>query len=205
MLYEKEDAIIEEIVRNPVYTGKWPQPASKLLDYWGCIQADPNTASEHHLSESIESIDSIESDADVDEMLERIASASPEDRVRDASHIIRIRILSTDSIVEAKSAAEVNSLIMSYALTVHKSQGSEWRRVFVILHQSHNTMIQRELLYTAVTRAREELYVICEPDSFEKGIVGQRIKGNTLQEKAEFFRGKVEAGTDDLITQMNKT
>ena len=51
-------------------------------------------------------------------------------------------------------------------------------------------MIQRELLYTACTRAREELYVICEPDAFEKGINGQRIKGNSLAEKAEFFKGK---------------
>ena len=44
-------------------------------------------------------------------------------------------------------------MILGYALTVHKAQGSEWDRVFLLLHQSHNTMIQRELLYTAVTRA----------------------------------------------------
>jgi ATP-dependent exoDNAse (exonuclease V) alpha subunit len=52
-------------------------------------------------------------------------------------------------------------------------------------------MLQRELLYTGVTRAREELYVICEPESFTKGITSQRIKGNTLAEKAEYFKGKV--------------
>jgi ATP-dependent exoDNAse (exonuclease V) alpha subunit len=51
-------------------------------------------------------------------------------------------------------------------------------------------MVQRELLYTACTRAREELYVICEPDHFTKGILNQRIKGNTLEEKAVYFRGK---------------
>ena len=96
----------------------------------------------------------------------------------------------------------MNSIVMAYALTVHKSQGSEWRKVFFILHQSHNTMIQRELMYTACTRAREELYVICEPDSFEKGITGQRIRGNTLTEKAQFFKGKLESGDSDLISIM---
>jgi ATP-dependent exoDNAse (exonuclease V) alpha subunit len=51
-------------------------------------------------------------------------------------------------------------------------------------------MIQRELMYTAVTRAREELYIICEDDAFTKGITNQRIKGDTLAEKAEYFKGK---------------
>ena len=91
---------------------------------------------------------------------------------------------------------------MAYALTVHKSQGSEWKKVFVILHQSHNTMIQRELLYTACTRAREELYVICEPDSFVKGVNGQRIKGNTLAEKSAFFKGKLDSNEESFIKEM---
>ena len=53
-------------------------------------------------------------------------------------------------------------------------------------------MIYRELMYTAVTRAREELYIICEPESFTKGINSQRIKGNTLAEKAEYFKGRID-------------
>jgi ATP-dependent exoDNAse (exonuclease V) alpha subunit len=55
-------------------------------------------------------------------------------------------------------------------------------------------MLQRELLYTAVTRAREELYIICEPETFVKDIESQRVKGNTLAEKAEFFKGKINDG-----------
>jgi ATP-dependent exoDNAse (exonuclease V) alpha subunit len=54
-------------------------------------------------------------------------------------------------------------------------------------------MLQRELLYTAVTRAKKELYVICEPDAFEKGVRAQRIKGTTLAEKAEYFKGKLSS------------
>jgi exodeoxyribonuclease V alpha subunit len=81
-------------------------------------------------------------------------------------------------------------------LTVHKSQGSEWEKVFLCLHQSHAVMLQRELLYTAVTRAKKELVVICEDDTFVKGIESQRIKGNTLEEKAEFFKGKIANGDE---------
>ena len=91
---------------------------------------------------------------------------------------------------------------MAYSLTVHKSQGSEWKKVYCIFHQSHNTMIQRELLYTAVTRAREELYVICEPDTFEKGINGQRIKGNTLAEKYEYFKGKLDSNEEPFLREI---
>jgi hypothetical protein len=49
-------------------------------------------------------------------------------------------------------------------------------------------------MYTACSRAREELHIICEPDHFVKGILQQRIKGETLAEKAEVFKGKLTEG-----------
>ena len=110
-------------------------------------------------------------------------------------------MLDTDDIVSLDTASEINSLLLSYALTVHKSQGSEWERVFVLFHQSHNTMLQRELVYTAITRAKNELYVICEPDTFDKGVKAQKIKGTTLAEKAEYFKGKLDsANKGDLLS-----
>jgi len=160
-----------------------PQEASKDLDYWGFKQSKE----EHHISEKEQT------DADIDFLLSQMAVAqTDEERVQQCSHVLTVCMVDTGAYVTLKNAAEINSLIMGYALTVHKSQGSEWRKVFLVLHQSHATMLQRELLYTAVTRAKEELYVICEPESFTKGIESQRIKGNTLAEKAEFFKGKVE-------------
>jgi ATP-dependent exoDNAse (exonuclease V) alpha subunit len=56
-------------------------------------------------------------------------------------------------------------------------------------------MLCRELLYTAVTRARETLVMVCEKDSLIKGITKQKIKGNTLAEKAEYFKGKIASNT----------
>lgn len=186
VLYDKEDAEIVDIAHYAAYTGARVQPESTTLDYWGY---NPNLANESFSSSS---------DMDIDELLAQVANS--EDRVTQASHKITVKLLDTESIVEITKASEVNNLLHAYALTVHKAQGSEWRKVFLCLHQSHATMLQRELLYTAVTRAREELYVICEPESFTKGIKSQKIKGNTLEEKAEFFKGKQDKRSEAVLT-----
>jgi len=180
VLYDKEDAIVISIEKNPAYTGTQPCPASATLDYWG---HDPELHTPDVLSGN--------PDDHVDFMLSQVAmSEDSEDRVKKCSHIIKLQMRDSETEVKVDTAGDANSLLLGYCLTVHKSQGSEWRKVFFCLHNSHATMNQRELLYTAVTRAREELYVICEPDSFVKGIESQKVKGNTLAEKAEYFKGK---------------
>lgn len=190
VLYDKEDAIITCIEPNPAYGGARPQPEGLWLDYWGYNSGDENGLQVEH---SIEEDAKDDSD-DIDFLLSQsVANGEGEDRVRQASHIITIKILETDREIKVETAGDLNTLLLSFALTVHKSQGSEFRKVFLMLHQSHATMLSRELLYTAVTRAREELYIICEPESMSKGILSQRIKGNTLAEKAEWFKGKIEA------------
>lgn len=179
-LYDKEDATIISIDSNPAYNGAHPKPHSITMDYWGY---DPII----HESKDMD-------DADVDLLLSQVAST--EDRVNQASHILTLRMNDSDVEIKIQSAGDINSLLLGYALTFHKSQGSEWRKVFLVTHQSHNTMINREMLYTGVTRAREELYIICEPEHFVKGILAQRVKGNTLAEKAIYFQGKISAGFD---------
>jgi exodeoxyribonuclease V alpha subunit len=185
ILYDREDAEIVSINPNPAYTGAKYQPCSRTLDYWGY---NPNIAEEATFGQ-------YEQGDDVDFLLEQVAAS--DDRVAQASHKVVIRLSDTGAEITLTKAAELNGLLHAYALTVHKSQGSEWRKVFFCLHQSHATMIQRELMYTAVTRAKEELYVICEPESFTKGIKSQRIKGDTIQEKAEFFKGKQQPTKGD--------
>lgn len=181
VLYDREDAEIVEIATNVAYNGAKIQEPSLSLDYWG-----------HNDRSSQSDLPSLDTDAELEHLdfLLETAVAS-EDRVTQASHTITVRLLDSGTELSISKASEVNSLLHSYALTVHKAQGSEWRKVFFILHQSHATMLQRELTYTAVTRAREELYVICEPESFTKGITSQRIKGDTLAEKAEHFKGRI--------------
>ena len=184
VLYDKEDAEIIAIDLNPAYTGAKIQPNSKTLDYWG---HNPNMAEDSRDQFGSSSLE--DSNADVDFLLAAVASS--DDRVSQASHRLTVRLHDTASEITITKSAEVNSLLHAYALTVHKAQGSEWRKVFLVFHESHRVMLQRELLYTAVTRAREELYVICEPETFTKGINSQKIKGETLAEKAEYFKGKL--------------
>jgi exodeoxyribonuclease V alpha subunit len=186
VLYDKEDAEIVSISMNGSYSGVKYQEPSILLDRWGHYRK-PETTTDvvHKLEAEAKDLD------DIDSMLDLMAGNAGEDRITEASHVITLRMYHSEEEVSISTASEVNSLLLGYVLTVHKSQGSEWRKVFLILHQSHNIMLQRELLYTACTRPREELYIICEPNSFEKGILSQRIKGNTLAEKAEYFKGKI--------------
>jgi len=48
-----------------------------------------------------------------------------------------------------------NDLDLAYAITVHKSQGSEFKAVIIPLTTSYCIMLARNLIYTAITRARE--------------------------------------------------
>lgn len=175
ILYDKEDAIVTKIEKNPDYFGRAYQSHSKTLNYWGIDT----------VARPLEG-----GDMDIDELLAGMSfdGDDSEERKRAASHIMTVKLLNSDREVRITTASQFNTCLLAYALTVHKSQGSEWRKVFLVLHQSHNKMISRELLYTAVTRAREELYVICEPEHFASGVAAQRIKGTTLAEKIEWFK-----------------
>ena len=50
---------------------------------------------------------------------------------------------------------ELDSLVHAYAITIHKSQGSEYPCVIIPMHTQHFVLLQRSLLYTAVTRAKK--------------------------------------------------
>jgi exodeoxyribonuclease V alpha subunit len=55
---------------------------------------------------------------------------------------------------------ELDELTLAYALTIHKSQGSEYPAVILPLHTQHYLLLQRNLLYTAVTRGRKLVIAI---------------------------------------------
>lgn len=56
--------------------------------------------------------------------------------------------------------SELDELVLAYAVSVHKSQGSEYRAVVMPLTTQHYLMLQRNLLYTAITRARELVVLV---------------------------------------------
>jgi exodeoxyribonuclease V alpha subunit len=56
--------------------------------------------------------------------------------------------------------AEMDELVLAYACSVHKSQGSEYPCVVLPIHTQHYMMLQRNLLYTAVTRGRKLVVLV---------------------------------------------
>ena len=55
---------------------------------------------------------------------------------------------------------ELDELMLSYATTVHKSQGSEYPAVVMPIHTQHYALLQRNLLYTAITRGRKLVVLV---------------------------------------------
>lgn len=197
VMWQKEEYKITEIVANAQYLGKRPQEPSTLLDRWGCLQTAKQSslhtvAGEEHANNG----NNIQTflDSDLDSLLESMASdKNGEDRFNQASHIVHIQNIAAPEIETSLSTAgELNALEFGYCITVHKSQGSEWQRVFILFHHTHAVMMYRELLYTALTRAREEVHIICEANSLEKCVKNPRIKGETLEDKAAFFTQRKE-------------
>jgi exodeoxyribonuclease V alpha subunit len=75
--------------------------------------------------------------------------------------------IDTDTITVVIEGREVvyksiasDHLTLAYAATVHKSQGSEYDVVVVALHTSHFVLLNRALVYTAITRARRLVVVV---------------------------------------------
>ena len=60
---------------------------------------------------------------------------------------------------------ELDPVVLAYAATVHKSQGSEFEAVVVVLHGSHHVMLTRSLVYTAVTRAKRLVVLFGDPSA----------------------------------------
>ena len=72
-----------------------------------------------------------------------------------------------DKTIAAYSFDEARELLrLAYALTIHKTQGSEYRNVLIPMTLSHFIMLNNKLLYTAVTRAKEKVVLVGEDYAF---------------------------------------
>ena len=69
----------------------------------------------------------------------------------------------------------------AYCLSVHKSQGSQFRRVFFVVQRAHHYQLNRALVYTAVTRAQKGACVIGELSAFYAAINKVETKRTVLQ------------------------
>jgi ATP-dependent exoDNAse (exonuclease V) alpha subunit len=189
VLVTKREALITKITKNGRYAGKRPADVKKFsIDRYGGLTKRKDAGTELP--------DFVDGDFDVDAFMEAMQVTVVTDRVTACSHEITVEFIGSEDedtgereTLIINAAAEVNEMLFSYAITVHKSQGSEWRKVFFILHHSHASMCSRELMYTGMTRAKKELYLIVEADkTMKSGTLSSatkkpRLRGNTLAEK----------------------
>ncbi len=76
-----------------------------------------------------------------------------------------------------------------YAMTIHKSQGSEFEQVLITLPDKINPILTRELLYTAVTRAKQQVHVLTSEAVFKQTISQQVSRYGGLAGKLKGLMG----------------
>ena len=65
---------------------------------------------------------------------------------------------------------------LAYTISIHKSQGSEYPVVIVPLLKAHFMMLQRNLIYTAITRGRKKVFLVGEPAAYAMAVRNSESK-----------------------------
>ena len=77
------------------------------------------------------------------------------------------------------SRMEWNQLRLAYCISIHKAQGSQFKMVLLPIVQQFSRMLQRNLLYTAITRAAEKLVLIGEPYAAVTSVKNEAVNRKT--------------------------
>jgi exodeoxyribonuclease V alpha subunit len=72
--------------------------------------------------------------------------------------------------------SELDEMILAYAVSVHKSQGSEYPAVIIPLSTQHYVMLRRNLLYTAMTRGKQLVIVVGSPKALQMAVENQIVE-----------------------------
>ncbi len=83
---------------------------------------------------------------------------------------------------------EFSDLALAYAISIHKSQGSEYPVVIVPLLKGHFMMLQRNLLYTAITRGKKKVFLVGEPAAY-----AMAVRNSESKQRVTHLREKVTA------------
>ena len=83
--------------------------------------------------------------------------------------------------------ADLGELVLAYATTIHKAQGSEYPAVVIPLHTQHYLMLQRNLLYTGITRAKERVVIVGT-----KKALGICIHNNQVMERNSYLAERLQ-------------
>ena len=89
----------------------------------------------------------------------------------------------------AYDTADLGELVLAYATTIHKAQGSEYPAVVIPLHTQHYLMLQRNLLYTGITRAKERVVIVGT-----KQALGICIRNNQVMQRNSYLAERLQEG-----------
>ncbi len=92
-----------------------------------------------------------------------------------------------DGRLKIYSAAELDELVLAYAISVHKSQGSEYSAIVIPLLTQHYILLQRNLIYTAVTRGRELVVIVGSRKALAMG-----IRNNKTRERHTLLKQRLQ-------------
>lgn len=196
VMVAKRKGIITSIAVSDDYLGtQSPQPPSPHLDRFG-----------YNSNKNLDDVKALETDAAAHDEIDRLMAASlagNEDRMRAASHTVTVQ-MDEGYEIELSSGGDFGlaKFDFSYCMTCYKAQGSEWDSVYVFTHKSHAVSLCNEFFYTAATRAKKKLVLICEPDHLSKNMVKQSIVGNNWREKSlHFSRNIAKLGALPLVAK----
>ena len=109
--------------------------------------------------------------------------------------ILRVRF--QNRVIEYEFS-ELDELVLAYAMSVHKSQGAEFRAVVMPLTTQHYMMLQRNLLYTAITRARDLVVLVGT-----KQALGMAVRNNRVAERYTTLAQRIRVGIVEEPVQGN--
>ncbi|HKB56636.1 MAG TPA: ATP-dependent RecD-like DNA helicase [Lacunisphaera sp.] len=95
-----------------------------------------------------------------------------------------------DGVKHTFERGEFGDLALAYAISIHKSQGSEYPVVIVPLLKAHFVMLQRNLIYTAITRGRKKVFIVGEPAAY-----GMAVRNAESRLRCTHLREKILAAT----------
>ncbi|HEY0510802.1 MAG TPA: ATP-dependent RecD-like DNA helicase [Thermoanaerobaculia bacterium] len=97
-------------------------------------------------------------------------------RVRSIDEVEQVVTVAIDGREVAYDFGSIDELALAYACSIHKSQGSEYPCVVIPLHTTHYVMLQRNLLYTALTRAKRLAILVGEERALRVAIGNRRVR-----------------------------